>query len=461
MRRAAALFLVAALGVNAQAAPARKADVDQVLHALQNPKNVGHAGIQGGRIEMQENGPFGAEPWMKSGGNVWFFKGYDAGGHAKGIRVYKQDDPGRETRYRILNDYLAKKKGLRIVPFEYRNEGLLVTHEDGTRQWEPAMFPDMAKGERIDRHVEALVEAGDSKAIGKLATGWRALMTKLRAAKVAHGDLQHGNIYVHDKGFELIDPDAMYVPGMENHWSGELGHKNFQHPKVIVGRKRVFGPDMDHFSSLVVYLSLRALEADPSLWQQRRTGDGLLLQDLDLHDPKGSAMIDALSKSASQEVRDLTAELVSVLGKSDADAKHLDDLLPAPVKKVRAPRAPKITIATAPEPAVAVEPPPVIVEQAPAPVAKKTRRRSAPKPKDPSPTQANAADELLQAIAADPPARKARTKKIDTKPKPAVKGAGEELLQEVAANPIPGKPYKRTAASVGQVTDPFADFAQK
>src|SRR5436305_8445438 len=116
-----------------------------------------------------------------------------------------------------------------------------------------------------------------------LAIRFAELVGELRAAGIAHGDLQHGNILVAPGGdLRLTDYDGMYVPALSGLESNELGHRNYQHP----GRRRSeFGPHLDDFSSWVIYASLTALSIDPVLWGRLDGGDEcLLIRSRDLRD---------------------------------------------------------------------------------------------------------------------------------------------------------------------------------
>jgi hypothetical protein len=111
----------------------------------------------------------------------------------------------------------------------------------------------------------------NSARVAEVARAFLAMMKQLEGAQVAHGDLDITNILVIDDGrarhLKLIDYDGMYVPAM-----GRLGlqpidygHVHFQHPRTE--KIRTFGPQMDRFSAVVLYLSLIAITASPSVWE--------------------------------------------------------------------------------------------------------------------------------------------------------------------------------------------------
>lgn len=68
---------------------------------------------------------------------------------------------------------------------------------------------------------------------------WVKLCRRLREARIAHADLQHGNVILVQGsragayGLKLIDYDGMYLPTLLHMPSGEAGHPNFQHPTRV------------------------------------------------------------------------------------------------------------------------------------------------------------------------------------------------------------------------------------
>src|SRR6185312_15382803 len=99
-------------------------------------------------------------------------------------------------------------------------------------------------------------------ALESVADQFRALVRGLGTAQIAHGDLQHGNIIVNGAKLYLIDYDGLYVPGLPVSASNEIGHINYQHPDRSTQH---VGPMVDRFSSIVIYLALKAVARQPNL----------------------------------------------------------------------------------------------------------------------------------------------------------------------------------------------------
>ena len=94
-----------------------------------------------------------------------------------------------------------------------------------------------------------------------------ALLDDLQSVKVAHGDLQHGNVLVMaDGSLRLIDYDGMWVPKLKGQKSNEIGHPDYQSP---LRSEKDFHPDIDAFANLWggdVAKRIKTLNQGGSLW---------------------------------------------------------------------------------------------------------------------------------------------------------------------------------------------------
>jgi len=117
----------------------------------------------------------------------------------------------------------------------------------------------------------------NSALMTEIASAFLAMIQQLERAQVAHGDLDITNILIVEddrkRTLKLIDYDGMYVPAMSRLGFKpiDFGHVHFQHPRTE--RLRTFGPQMDRFSAVVLYLSLIALAASPSVWENCGAND--------------------------------------------------------------------------------------------------------------------------------------------------------------------------------------------
>lgn len=216
------------------------------------------------------------------------------------VRCFARQVSDQQHRYALLSQHLGSLSLESLVEFEYLPEGIRVRN-----QWYPIVKMEWVEGQALHSFVGGHV--GDAQTLLLLAKRWRGLVNSLRGNRMAHGDLQHGNILVTDQGqLRLVDYDGMFVPPLRGERSPELGHPNFQHP----GRdEAVYDEGLDGFAALVIYTSLRALAADARLWKDFHTGENLILSAGDYKAPGQSAALRRLEQSADAGVRELKAEL--------------------------------------------------------------------------------------------------------------------------------------------------------
>ena len=117
----------------------------------------------------------------------------------------------------------------------------------------------------MDHYSEAAV-------MQQLCDAWLRMVSEMEAASMAHGDLDLSNVLVEHRGptllLRLIDYDNTWIPTLSGRGQTEHGHQHFQHPAFLPPNLRPFTVDMDRFSALVIYISLRALVSQPRLYEQ-------------------------------------------------------------------------------------------------------------------------------------------------------------------------------------------------
>ncbi len=229
-----------------------------------------------------------------------------ADGTRYAIKCFTREAPEQATRYRAVGEHLAGLDDDWTVGFDYLARGILV---EGA--WYPVLRMEWVEGVNLlrwlDRHVD------DSTAVLRLAGRFADLVARLAAARVGHGDLQHGNLLITDDGsVKLVDYDGVHVPALAGLPAAETGHRNYQSPDRTAAD---FGPEVDRFSSWVVYLSLVALATDPSLWRQLRDEDAehLLLAESDFADPAGSFRLATLTGHPDARLRGLAERFQEIL----------------------------------------------------------------------------------------------------------------------------------------------------
>ena len=205
------------------------------------------------------------------------------------VRCFHRESKGLERRYEAISKRLANLRSPYFVDFQFQPKGISV---EGNAY--PVVKMAWAKGETLGEFIEANRHA--PHALTKLSTSIVSLAAFLETARIAHGDLQTGNLMVSDGGssVQLIDYDGMYVDEIKALGSAELGHVNFQHPRRKTANP--FDWTLDRFSQITVWLALKALATDRTIWDRTNSEvDALIFRASDFVDPASSVAFALLS----------------------------------------------------------------------------------------------------------------------------------------------------------------------
>ncbi len=241
--------------------------------AIQAPLlNVDDQELQSGVVEQNALGL----PRPRTGFFATVYK-MQCGSADWAVRCFLNNIQDQQQRYAELSKFVMSDKLDCTVGFHYIEQGIKVR---GT--WYPILKMEWVEGETLGEFVEQHVH--DFESMRNLALQFEMMMTCLKEAGVAHGDLQHGNIIVSetsprkdgrsDLALRLVDYDGMFVPALRGWQSNELGHRNYQHPARNATH---FDPSLDNFSAWLIYCSLICLAIDPLLWDELDGGDECLL----------------------------------------------------------------------------------------------------------------------------------------------------------------------------------------
>ncbi len=204
------------------------------------------------------------------------------------VRCFHAPVPDLAERYRALARHLERHPLPPFVAFAFQEEGIRVDD----RTW-PLLKMDWAEGIPLNRFVAEHLD--EPEVLARLAEAWVALVSRMEASEMAHGDLQHGNVLVAQEGktlkLTLVDYDVVYVPALRGRKSPELGHRNYQHPDRS---EEDFGPWIDRFPALVIYTALQALRHRPELGRRYPLDEALLFRAGDFYVPDRSPLFQEL-----------------------------------------------------------------------------------------------------------------------------------------------------------------------
>lgn len=112
----------------------------------------------------------------------------------------------------------------------------------------------------------------------------------------------------------------MYVPALAGMPSEERGHVNYQHPQ----RNAEFGPEVDRFSAIVIYLALKAIT--PTLWHKYSAGgENILFNQDDFRTPRTSRLLAELE--AVPDLKSLVQNFRRICESGLAKVPRLADFL--------------------------------------------------------------------------------------------------------------------------------------
>jgi hypothetical protein len=294
-------------------------DLTEYHEAVQHPqKAFADPGLRAVALELDRFGM----PKPATGANAVVYKGIKPGGFFSfrktwAIRCFLRPISDHAERYEAISRHLHRVRLRYDVEFRFLKQGIQI----GSK-WFPIVKMQWAEGDLLHTYVEKQLRF--PWLLATLRAQWVTLVRDLEDARVAHGDLQQGNILVRNGAFQLVDYDGMWVPALKGRHATETGHRAYQHPERS---EQDYGLEIDRFSALVVYLSLAALEQDASLWENFHTGDNLIFVREDFLQVGRSPVWQQLRRIGSPQIDQLAAALATMLQQDPMKVSNLDSVL--------------------------------------------------------------------------------------------------------------------------------------
>lgn len=264
--------------------------------AIQNPRNCfDDEDLKRGEIVTDRRGfPKGIS------GNFAVVYQVRNGSKEFAIKCFIRQVTNQQYRYKRLSNYITSRRAQlpMLVDFEYLERGIRVN-----AQLYPIVKMGWVRGNLLHQYIEGNLY--NHRALRQLANEWKTIVEALRKNEMAHGDLQHGNIFVDaQERIRLVDYDGMFVPPLRDDPPEEYGHRNYQHPRRSSNQN--YDENIDNFSNLVIYLSLLAVAAEPKLWNDFHYDENLILGEEDFNKPGRTRVWERLRNSPDAEVQRLT-----------------------------------------------------------------------------------------------------------------------------------------------------------
>lgn len=288
--------------------------------AIKTPALIHPAVLQGGHPVEKNNRMI-----RYSGGFCVVFP-FETPSGKYAVRCWHAEVADAKKRTQIIAQALKDSKLPYFVGFEYYEKGIMAP-----QGMQPLVVMDWVDAKALKKFIGE--HLNESATLNNVAENFKAMVADLHAHKLAHGDLQHGNIMVRqDCSLVLVDYDSMYTPSLNGMVDEIKGLVGYQHPSRW--KNQHVSPKADYFSELVIYLSLKALAKYPRLWSELQMEDTeTLLFSGDDIESKGTTHIFSTLK-ADSELAPMVDKLCEFLYQSSIDElEPLEDaIIPASVK---------------------------------------------------------------------------------------------------------------------------------
>lgn len=205
------------------------------------------------------------------------------------VRCFHRYIPDLRERYLAIGELLKQKELPFIVPTECLEEGFFL---NGKKY--PVIKMQWVNGQTLTEFLSENFRASDE--LRDLANQFRDIVRSLEKERIAHGDLQHGNIIIQKGKIVLIDYDGIFLPEISHLHSTDIGHSNYQHSKRDENHYHHL---LDRFSAIVIYFGLIAVAENPRLFEEFHNKENIIFVKEDFEKPRKSKVFSELLNQES------------------------------------------------------------------------------------------------------------------------------------------------------------------
>jgi len=272
----------------------------QYVEEIQNPTICfDKPELKNGKIQLNSYGL----PLSWSGGNAIVFQ-LKSSNRLYAIKCFTKK-PNGLTNYQYLSQFLKNKNLEFMIEYDSSNQILV----QGSKY--PVLVTQWINGDTLHKFLKT---KNNKTKILQIAEKFKELVYRMEDLKIAHGDLQHGNIMIQfDNTIKLIDYDGMYIPQFNGQKSHESGLADYQHPL----RKNQFDETMDRFSSYCIYLSLLVIAHKPEIFDKYFDDTNLIFKQKDFEEPFMSKLFKEIDTVNDKKIRELSKEFKRICGMKD------------------------------------------------------------------------------------------------------------------------------------------------
>lgn len=231
-------------------------------------------------------------PKVFSGGFSVVFP-IDCGSKTYGLRCWINKIPNAKFKYKEIQKFIRQYPKYFIKHLEYNENGIKVggkMYDTVTMSWE--------QGDDLKQYISKNIN--NRYALEKLRSNFLEMFGYFHRLKVAHSDYQEGNFIIKPDGnIVVIDYDGLYIPSFQGKQLRDCinGLEGYQSP--VRGKNQFLNHKVDYFSELIIYLSLSAFIARPSLWKKYKVEEStnrLLFTKEDFLNPRSSNVFQELER---------------------------------------------------------------------------------------------------------------------------------------------------------------------
>jgi hypothetical protein len=210
------------------------------------------------------------------------------------IRCFIGSDDDYIERYRKIDNYLQDIDESWKTNIQFLDNEIKVDDK-----YYPVLKMDWVDGKLLNKYIDNNLNNNDI--LSKLQKQFVKISNNLEDNRIAHGDIQCGNIIVKEINgkpiIKLIDYDGLFIPDFRGAKQKERGRAEFQHPNRS---SFAFNEKIDRFSFWVILCALEALKFDKTLWKETMQGgfntlDNMLFEGSDFSNPINSKLFRKLS----------------------------------------------------------------------------------------------------------------------------------------------------------------------
>lgn len=179
------------------------------------------------------------------------------------LKCFTREQIGRAEAYSKITKALPVSQHL--IKVEYLDREILIApHGEPHLRYYDLLLMEYVEGQTLANKLQMALKTQDTELLLDLSIKFNELALWLLNQEFAHGDLKPENILISEDGeIQIVDYDGVYTPEMRGERQREIGTRAYQHPKRA---EMNFSKEIDHYSVLLISVSLYLLALDPSYY---------------------------------------------------------------------------------------------------------------------------------------------------------------------------------------------------